>query len=77
MLIAFASSLDPDQTRQNVGPDLDPNCLTLMVFRKEFFKRIDCENNQQMTKMLAKFPSKHRVKKKSIYSQDFITLEQA
>ena len=25
----FANSLDPDQARQNVWPDLDPNCLTL------------------------------------------------
>ena len=25
----FANSLDPDQDQQNVGPDLDPNCLTL------------------------------------------------
>ena len=29
LLITFANSLDPDQARQNVGPDLDPNCLTL------------------------------------------------
>ena len=29
LLIAFAKSLDPDQDRQNVGPDQDPNCLTL------------------------------------------------
>ena len=29
LLITFANSLDPDQDRQNVGPDLDPNCLTL------------------------------------------------
>ena len=28
MMIAFAKGLDPDQYRQNVGPDLDPNCLT-------------------------------------------------
>ena len=28
LLITFANSFDPDQTRQNVGPDLDPNCLT-------------------------------------------------
>ena len=35
-LITFANSMDPDQARQNVGPDLDPNCLTLMVFRKDF-----------------------------------------
>ena len=25
-LVTFANSLDPDQDRQNVGPDLDPNC---------------------------------------------------
>ena len=29
LVITFANSLDPDQARQNVGPDLDPNCLTL------------------------------------------------
>ena len=28
LLIAFAKSLDPDQARQNVGSDLDPNCMT-------------------------------------------------
>ena len=28
LLITFANSLDPDQDRQNVGPDLVPNCLT-------------------------------------------------
>ena len=25
--IRVSNSLDPDQTRQNVGPDLGPNCL--------------------------------------------------
>ena len=30
-------------TFQNVGPDLDPNCLTLMVFQKEFFEKDDFE----------------------------------
>ena len=29
LLITFAYSLDPDQARHLVGPDLDPNCLTL------------------------------------------------
>ena len=29
LLITFANSLDPDQDRQNVGPDLDPNRLAL------------------------------------------------
>ena len=28
LLITFANSLEPDQARQNVGPDLDQNCLT-------------------------------------------------
>ena len=30
--ITFANSLDPDQAGQNVLPDLDPNCLTLIIF---------------------------------------------
>ena len=29
LLITLANSLDQDQARQNVRPDLDPNCLTL------------------------------------------------
>ena len=29
LLIAFAYSLEPDQARLMVGPDLDPNGLTL------------------------------------------------
>ena len=29
LLTTFANSLDPDQARHNVWPDLDPNCLTL------------------------------------------------
>ena len=33
----FKNSLDPDQARQNVGPDLDPDFLTLMILLKEFF----------------------------------------
>ena len=28
LLIIFVNSLDPDQARQNVGPDLNFNCLT-------------------------------------------------
>ena len=28
LIITFANSLDPDQDRQNVGPDLDPNSVT-------------------------------------------------
>ena len=29
LLITFANNLDPDQDRQNVGPGLDQNCLTV------------------------------------------------
>ena len=29
LLIIFTNSLDPDQVQQNVGPELDPNCLIL------------------------------------------------
>ena len=29
VVCSFADSLDPDQARQNVGPNLDPNCYTL------------------------------------------------
>ena len=36
-LITFANSLDPDQARQNVGPDLDPNCLTLLWYSWKIF----------------------------------------
>ena len=35
-LITFANSLDPDQDRQKVGPDLDPNRLTLSVPERIF-----------------------------------------
>ena len=43
-----------DQARQNIGPDLDPNCETLMLIRKEFFKKFDLKKNQWMPKKHAK-----------------------
>ena len=57
LLITFANSLDPDQVRQNVGPDLDPNCLTLMVFLKEFFEKINFEKNRQTTQKMQNYPA--------------------
>ena len=39
LLITFANSLETDQAQQFVGPDLDPNCLTLLVFLKYFLKK--------------------------------------
>ena len=37
LLITFANSLYPDQDRQNVGPDLDPNYLTIDSVPERFF----------------------------------------
>ena len=62
LLITFANSLDPDQARQNVRPDLDPNCLTLMVFLKEFFEKVILKKNPQPTKKHVKLPNMQRVK---------------
>ena len=39
LLITFANSLDPDQARHNVGPDLDPNCLTFRWYSKKNFSK--------------------------------------
>ena len=44
MLIIFANSLDPDQDRQKLGPDLDPNCLnSLLELLKYFFEKVNSE----------------------------------
>ena len=51
--IPFANtcSLNPDQAQQNIGPYLDPNCLTSMIiFLKEFFENVNLKKkNQQRT----------------------------
>ena len=58
LLIIFANSLDPDQARQNVGPDLDPNCLTLWWYSwKIFWKEFIFKKNPQTTKKHAKLPA--------------------
>ena len=66
LLITFANSLDPDQARQNVWPNLVRICLTLrsgMVLLKEFFEKIDFEKkNQQTTKKHEMFPRMQRIK---------------
>ena len=60
-----------------LGPDLDPNCLKLIAFLKEFFIKVNLENNQQMTKQHATLCSRerdnaallHSLKKNSLYSR--------
>ena len=64
LLITFANSMHPDQARQNVGPDLGPNCLTLDDIPDYFFfsEKVDFEKKQQTTKNYEKLPSMQRVK---------------
>ena len=39
--MTFANSLDPDQTQQNFGSDLDQNCLKLLWHSwKNFLKKL-------------------------------------
>ena len=60
MLITFANSLDPDQARQYVGLDLDPNCLTLWwYFWKNFSKKLilkKINRQQQQKKNMKNYP---------------------
>ena len=47
LLITFANNLDSNQAGQNVGPDLDPNCLTLWWYSwKIFLKKVNFKNNK-------------------------------
>ena len=52
LLITFANNLDPDQARQNVGHDLDQNCLALYWYSRKIIlekattrKQTDFEKN--------------------------------
>ena len=57
LLITFVNSLEPDQVQQNVGPDLDPNCLTLWWYSWQI----------QTTTKHAKLPSMQIVKGERIH----------
>ena len=57
----FANSSDPDQAGHFFGPNLDPNCLTLMVFLKGIFRNVDFEEHLQTIKKHAKLPRRQRV----------------
>ena len=43
MPITFAISLDPNQARQNTGPDLDPLFDTYEGFLEEFSEKVNFE----------------------------------
>ena len=59
--VNLADSLDPDQAGHEVGTDLATNCLTLIIFLKEFYKKVDFEKNQQMTKKHEKLPRRQMI----------------
>ena len=58
LLITFANSLEPDQAWQNVGPDLDPNCLTLWWYSwKIFFKISIFKKIHRWQKSMQNYPA--------------------
>ena len=49
MLITFINSLDPDQDRKSVGPDLDPNYLSfLIVFMKDLLIKVNHKSHGRL-----------------------------
>ena len=52
----FAGSLDPDQARHNVGPDLDPSCLTAVITER-IFEKCYVEKYLQTTKIVKNYPA--------------------
>ena len=57
----FANILDPDQDGQNVHPDLDQNCDTLILFLKEFFEKVNFEKISRRQQKHGILPSMQRV----------------
>ena len=50
LLITFVNSLDPDQAQQNIGPGLDPNCLTLCWYSWAiFFEKVNLKKKKKST----------------------------
>ena len=54
--IRVSNSLDPDQDRRSVGPDLGPNCLQLqkVAASKERVKTVCSMTTQSQSKILQK-----------------------
>ena len=45
LLITLANSLNPDQDQQIVRPDLDPNCLNILIAFKKLIRFLECSWN--------------------------------
>ena len=56
-MISLTNSLDPDEARQSVSPDLDPNCLTLIVFLKEYFYKADFVKSADDNNFMKNYPA--------------------
>ena len=54
--MTFVNSLDPDQARRFVGPDLDPNCLTLIAFLKDFLEKLILKKSSDDNKSKRNYP---------------------
>ena len=64
----FANSLDPEQARQNIRPDLDQNCLKLWgSCPKQFFEKVDFEKKSRQQKKYAKYPEAKSYSFASVY----------
>ena len=65
LLTTIANSLDPDQDPENVGPDLDPNCLSLTHFLKKLIlKKVSRRQGKH-----EKIPSMQRAEHLSDFNQ--------
>ena len=70
LLITSANSLDPDQARQNVGPDLDPICLTLRWYSwKNFSRKLILKKFSRQQK--SGFPRGQRVKQYWVHKSQY------
>ena len=55
--MTFANSLNQDQARQNVGPDLVPNYLTLWWYSRNYFsKKLILKKISRRQKSTTNFP---------------------
>ena len=62
LLVCFRNRLDPDRAQHFNGPNQDPNCLTLMVFLKEIFEKVDFEKFSRQNFLEKKIPSMQGIK---------------
>ena len=76
-LITIANSSEPEQDRQNVGPDLDPNRLPLEKCSWFFFEKVNFEKSADDNKAWKiKQRAKSRPLVKSVYPKNIFLISQ-